>query len=228
MPSSGIAGSYGGGRQILNHWSTRKSLFLFLFPSTGVPALFQTSHGSYLLISPLTAFSPQPLTAPSCFCLSFPSLLPLCFWGYTSPIHVMLTSTSFSGTPRWLCIKFPAFFLPLLLQLLIFSPGVPVLWMPSFQLLNPHHCCSPSYHWFRTPLPTLLFYPCRSCFHYYFYKTDFQGSISFMLLSLCKIPSHHHLYSHWFPSFFSAVFLCPSVSASSTPSCLHISRGVTE
>ena len=30
MPSSGIAGSYGGGRQILNHWATRKSLFLFV------------------------------------------------------------------------------------------------------------------------------------------------------------------------------------------------------
>ena len=106
-----------------------------------------------------------------------------------------------------------------------FLSRVPTFWMPSFQLLNPHHCYSPSYHLLRSPLPTVLSYPCRSCFHYYLYKTDFQGSISFMLLSLCKIPSRHHLHSHWFPSFFSAVFLCPSVSASPTPSCLHYFHG---
>ena len=217
MPSSGIAGSYGGGRQILNHWATRKSLSFF--SSTGVPALFQDLTR--------TALFPQPLTALNLFLPFFPISAPSLLLGVHLTYPCYATSTSFSGTPRWLCIIFPACFLPLLFQLLVFSPRAPTLWMPSFQLLNPQHCCSASYHWLRIPLPTLLSCPCRSCFYYFFYKTDFQGSISVMLLSLCRIPSHH-LYSHWFPSFCSAVFLCPSVSDSPTPSCLHISRDATE
>ena len=227
MPSSGIAGSYGGGRQILNHWATRKSLSFF--SSTGVPALFQdlTRVLVTLLVSPLTALSPQPLTALNLFLPFFPISAPSLLLGVHLTYPCYATSTSFSGTPRWLCIIFPACFLPLLFQLLVFSPRAPTLWMPSFQLLNPQHCCSASYHWLRIPLPTLLSCPFRSCFYYFFYKTDFQGSISVMLLSLCRIPSHH-LYSHWFPSSCSAVFLCPSVSDSPTPSCLHISRDATE